>query len=204
MEKLTVILVRNAESEFEARDGRPPVLLGDCSNAAVAADFSVYINDHKGDEQGRDDGKLTLSVRVDPELTANGFEQAQTCMTALLEALGTSTTTSKRNIALFSAPLRTCTSTAVMVSCAGLSNYDEQLNFRMSTREAAVAPAAVPILIHDGLCNGDPQIERLAGWKCVVDAGLLHCAALPFNDARPVSYDVFLPLCSDLVASLFD
>jgi hypothetical protein len=182
MPQLTVILMRNAQSEDEELTGPPPPTL-DTSDASVDADFVQYIRDQAGDERGRDQGQHTLSVRVDPELTALGFEQAQTQMTHLIAALAASSSKA-RNIALFCAPLRTCASTAMMISCAHVPKYDEKLLWTLSSYDAAVAPSAIPIGVENGLANGDAQIARIAGYKCAVDAGLLHCAAHPFNDGR--------------------
>ncbi|GKY91374.1 hypothetical protein MPSEU_000109600 [Mayamaea pseudoterrestris] len=180
MPQLTVILVRNAESEDEASNNL------DCSDVSVEADFAAYIQDQAADERGRDQNQKTLSVRVDPELTEYGFEQAQNAMTLVVKALASNAISSQRKVAVFCAPLRTCAATALMLSCADVPNVPSNvLSFRLSTFDAATAPAAIPIVVLNGLCNGDAQIQRLAGYRCVVDAGLLHCAAHKFNDGRP-------------------
>lgn len=127
---------------------------------------------------------LRLAQKVDPPLSMNGHLQAAVVLTRFLKALVNKTPDdSVRKMAVFSAPFRSCTGTAIMMSCAGL-HAQTKLRWRYSTILAAESPTAIPIVVVNGLCNQAPEIDRLGGGKAVVNAGLLHCAAEPFNDAR--------------------
>lgn len=127
---------------------------------------------------------LRLAQKVDPPLSTTGHLQSAVVLTNFLKALVAETPTdSVRRLAAFSAPFRSCTGTALMMCCAGLHAQDK-LRWRYTTVSAAESPTAIPIIVVNGLCNQVPEISRLGGAKSVVNAGLLHCAAEPFNDGR--------------------
>jgi hypothetical protein len=183
MVQLTVILVREAENANEIRYGSDPALMRtELDEATVNDDLKAYIADQAGDEAGHDAGghHVTLSQRVDPELTEAGYVAAQEAMDRLLNALASE---NERSVALLSAPNRACTSTAMMVTCADVSERSD-LHWRWTTLNSATSPTAIPVVVHNGLCNADPHVQRMGGYRAVVEAGLMHCAALPWNDGR--------------------
>lgn len=184
MVQLSVFLIRDAETEAEVRAREfPAAAKKELDESTVNEDLDLYIVDQEGDEAGNapDGSRLTLTQRVDSELTPDGYESAQNALALFLKALAADE--SQRQIAFFSAPNRSCASTALMMSCADVSHYNN-LTWRLTTLEAASAPAALPIIVSNGLCNGDPQVTRMAGYKCVVEGGMMHCAAMSFNDGR--------------------
>lgn len=140
---------------------------------------------------------LRRHVRVDPPLTPRGYRQAQDVFTALIQGICDQTPAPARRgdgngdgvidplryMALFSAPLRACQGTAVMLSAAGLAAQDK-LTWRYTTVEAATNPSAVPVIAVNELCANQAEIIQCGGVATVVDAGLLHAAAAPWNDAR--------------------
>jgi len=183
MVKLSVLLVRCAETE---EDRLSPSQLVRVTDATVNAELKKYIANQADDEAGRySDGSRSLSARMDPPLTADrGFEQAQDCMTALLDALVIGQP--RRKIAFFTAPNKACAMSAFMMSCADIAHEDRNcLTWRLTTFDGATAPAAIPIVLSDGLCNADPDVMAFGGAKAAVDAGIFHCAGRPFNDGRP-------------------
>jgi hypothetical protein len=167
MPQLTVLLVRSGET---------------------AADVKAV---------SRDRGRLRLHERVDPTLTLQGYQQAQQVYAALITALcdqtpivsrrgdsdGDGVIDPLRNLACFTAPLRACQSTALLLSAAGMASQDK-LTWRYTTVEAATSPSAVPIITVNGLCASQAEIIECGGVDRVVNAGLLHTAAAPWNDAR--------------------
>jgi hypothetical protein len=171
MPQLTVLLVRSGET---------------------AADVNVDT-----DAVGRDRDRLRLHERVDPTLTLQGYQQAQQVYTALITALcdqtpiisrrgdsdGDGVIDPLRNLACFTAPLRACQSTALLLSAAGMASQDK-LTWRYTTVEAASSPSAVPIITVNDLCASQAEIIKCGGVTRVVNAGLLHTAAAPWNDAR--------------------
>jgi hypothetical protein len=182
MVQLTVILVREAENANEVRYGSDPALMGaELDEATVNDDLRAYIADQAGDEAGQDHGgRVTLSQRVDPELTEAGYAAAQDALDRLLTALSSE---NERSIALVSAPNRASASTAMMMTCADVSNRT-LFHWRWTTLDSATPPAAIPVVVHNGLCNADPHVQRMGGYRAVTEAGLMHCAALPWNDGR--------------------
>ena len=183
MVKLSVLLVRCAETE---EDRFSPSQLVRVTDATVNAELKKYIANQADDEAGRySDGSRSLSARMDPPLTPDrGFEQAQDCMTALLDALVIGQP--RRKIAFFTAPNKACVMSAFMMSCADIAHEDRNcLTWRLTTFDGATAPAAIPIVLSDSLCNADPDVMAFGGAKAAVDAGIFHCAGRPFNDGRP-------------------
>lgn len=126
--------------------------------------------------------RIRLCQRVDPFLTLQGFQQAQTTLTQLMLGLSNSTE-EERRMAAITAPTKACTGTGLMLTCAGLNHYTN-LRWQLATVPSLQAPCAVPIVVHNILCAAEPEIEKCGGHVPVVDAGLLHCAAAPWNDAR--------------------
>lgn len=183
MVKVTVLLVRDAETVMEARRRADPDFDEQLDDETVNDDLKAYISDQAGDEAGHgEDGTMTLSERVDPDLAdERAYEYAQNAMTDLMNALAKDG--NERKLAYFSAPNRSCAATALMMSCADIKNH-EHLTWRLSTFEGASAPASIPIVVSNGLCNAEPQAMRLGGYKATVEGGLMHCAAMPFNDGR--------------------
>jgi hypothetical protein len=178
MVKLTVLLIRCAETEEDCLSPGEIVRLKD---PTVNAELKAYINNQAADESGIVDGKRSLSARVDPPLTKAGYEQAQNGMTYLLDAI--SAGNPQRKVALFSAPNKSCAASAVMMSCADISKR-ESLTWALTTLETAKAPMAVPIVVSNGLCNSDPDVNKLGGYRAAMDAGIMHCAGLAYNDTR--------------------
>lgn len=141
--------------------------------------------------------QLRLHQKVDPPMTAQGYKQAQDTFLALVKGIcdqtpvpagrgdsdGDGVVDPLRNMACFSAPLKSCQSTALMLSAAGLASQDK-LTWRYTTVEAASSPSAVPVVTINDLCAAQPEIVKCGGVTAVVDAGLLHTAAAPWNDAR--------------------
>jgi hypothetical protein len=185
MVQLTVILVRDAEHSNDVRYGSDPALMSvELEESTVNDDLKAYIADQAGDEAGMSGGEhATLSQRVDPELTEAGYVMAQEVLERLLTALTLSSPDQERKIAFVSAPNRSCASTALMMTCADVSKRND-LHWRWTTLKGATAPAAIPVIVHNGLCNADPHVQRMGGYQAVADAGLMHCAALPWNDGR--------------------
>lgn len=137
--------------------------------------------------------RLRHSERVDPYLAFIGYQQAQYTLTSLLQGISDSTE-QERRIAAFTAPTKACVGTAMMLSCAGLNKYTN-MRWQLSTAKCLQAPCAVPVIVHNPLCTSEAEIERCGGYRPVVDAGLLHCAAEAWNDARqkcPMSHVVKL------------
>jgi hypothetical protein len=140
---------------------------------------------------------LRLHQKVDPPLTETGYKQAQETFLALVRGIcdqtpipagrgdgdGDGVIDPLRNLACFSAPLKSCQSTALMLSAAGLASQDK-LTWRYTTVEAASSPSAVPVVTVNDLCQQSPEIGKCGGVQAVVDAGLLHTAAAPWNDAK--------------------
>lgn len=182
MVKLTVILVRSGETDIEVRQKVNPDFDEGLDQAKVNDDLKIYIGNQVDDEAAYEDGRLLLSQRVDPALTTSAYEEAQDTLTHLLSALAADTEV-HRKVAFFSGPNRACAATAMMMSCADVSHY-ENLTWRLTTLESASAPASLPIVVSNGLCNGDPQVVRMGGYKAAIEGGLFHCAAMPFNDGR--------------------
>lgn len=211
MVRLTVFLVRDGETAAEVRARtlakeeeqnqgaivdptlqdddipKPPstILAEELSEDTVNDDLKSYISNQAGDK---------LTELVDPELTNEGYWQAQDMLATLMEILatsgGSSTTTGDeqeefqpRKIAFFTAPNQSCSATAFMMGCADISRYTN-LTWRLNTLEGASAPQAIPIVVSNGLCNNDPHVQRLGGYKATVEGGLMHCAAQKFNDGR--------------------
>jgi len=141
--------------------------------------------------------KWRLHQRLDPALTETGFRQAQQVFLALIQGICDQTPVPEdrgdsdddgvidplRNMACFSAPLQACQSTAIMLSAAGLASQDK-LTWRYTTVEAATSPSAVPVITCNELCRQVPEIQRCGGVHVVVEAGILHTAAAPWNDGR--------------------
>ncbi|GAX11614.1 hypothetical protein FisN_1Lh021 [Fistulifera solaris] len=126
--------------------------------------------------------RLRLSEYIDPFMTQKGYHTAQEAFTSLMAAISQSTT-EERRMACFSAPTKACTGTAYMVGCSNLNQYNN-LRWQLSTKKCLQAPCAIPIVVHNSLCTKDPKIDRCGGYQPVIDAGLLHCSASPWNDAR--------------------
>jgi len=204
MVQLTVLLIRDAETEAEVRWAKDPEAPERELDYDVNETLKKYINDQAGDEAGKAsaaDGEeeLTLSQRVDPELTEQGYIQAQEALTHVLQQVAGAVDENQngvidedeikaqdhheRKIAVFSAPNRSCAATALMLTCADVSYY-ENLTWRLSTLEAASAPAAIPVIVSNGLCNNDSHVIKLGGYKACVEGGMMHCAAMKFNDGR--------------------
>jgi len=205
MVKLTVILVRDGKTEAEVRASSGSVsqedLARELSEETVNDDLRKYISNQEHDANANASGggdssvqqQLTLSQKVDPALSEDGYWMAQETMTNLVGALSSSTPAGgrdegndqkeKRKIAFFTAPNRSCASTALMMTCADISRCDN-LTWRLTTLEAASAPAAIPCVVSNGLCNGDPHVVRMAGFRAATEGGLFHCAAMQFNDGR--------------------
>jgi hypothetical protein len=141
--------------------------------------------------------KLRKHQKVDPSLTTRGYRQAQDALTALVQGIcdqtpipssrgdsdGDGVIDPLRNMACFAAPLKSCQSTAMMLSTAGLEKQDK-LTWRYTTVEAATSPSAVPVLTVNGLCAQEEQIIKCGGVEMVTNAGLLHTSAAAWNDAR--------------------
>ena len=141
--------------------------------------------------------KLRFHQRVDPPLTAKGYRQAQDALRALVQGICDQTPNPPgrgdsdndgvidplRNMACFSAPLKSCQSTALMLSATGLDMQDK-LTWRYTTVDAAKSPSAIPVLTVNGLCAQQEEIIQCGGVDVVMDAGLLHTSAAPWNDAR--------------------
>jgi hypothetical protein len=142
-------------------------------------------------------GTLRRHQKVDPSLTTRGYRQSHHTLTALFQALCDQTPIPSdrgdsdddgvidplRNMACFAAPLKSCQSTAMMMSTAGLEQQDK-LTWRYTTVEAATSPSAIPVLTVNGLCAQEEEIQTCGGVEEVMNAGLLHAAAAPWNDAR--------------------
>jgi hypothetical protein len=144
-----------------------------------------------------DTGRLRHHQKVDPSLTYRGYRQAQDTLTALVQGICARTPIPPtrgdsdndgvidplRNMACFAAPLRSCQSTAMMMSTTGLEQQDK-LTWRYTTVEAAKSPSAVPVLTVNGLCSQEEEIKKCGGIEAVTNGGLLHTAAASWNDAR--------------------
>jgi hypothetical protein len=142
-------------------------------------------------------GNLRRHQKVDPSLTSRGYRQAQDTLTALVQGICDQTPIPPkrgdsdndgvidplRNMACFAAPLRSCQSTAMMMSTTSLEQQDK-LTWRYTTVEAATSPSAVPVLTVNGLCAQEEEIIKCGGIEAVTNAGLLHAAAAGWNDAR--------------------
>ncbi|GAX28981.1 hypothetical protein FisN_1Hh021 [Fistulifera solaris] len=126
--------------------------------------------------------RLRLSEYIDPFMTQKGYHTAQEAFTSLMAAISQSTA-EERRMACFSAPTKACTGTAYMIGCSNLNQYNN-LRWQLSTKKCLQAPCAIPIVVHNSLCTKDPKIDRCGGDQPVIDAGLLHCSASPWNDAR--------------------
>ena len=192
MVKLTVILVRSGETEAEAFDASKEIY--DPEGDAVVEyneeeDATTGDDDHhpESSETQQDftttsntEPRLRLCQRIDPTLTLTGFQQAQDSMTHILQALADSTP-KERRLSAITAPTKACTGTSLMLTCA--VGHDN-LRWQLATVSSLEAPCAVPIVVHNILCTAEPELERCGGHGPVVDAGLLHCAAASWNDAR--------------------
>lgn len=140
---------------------------------------------------------LRLHEMLDPPLTLKGYQQAQETFSALVQGLcdqtpvpvgrgdsdGDGVIDPLRNLACFSAPFRACQSTALLLSAANLGSQDK-LTWRYTTVEAATSPSAVPVLTVNELAAAGSEITKCGGIQAVVDAGLLHAAAAPWNDTK--------------------
>jgi hypothetical protein len=135
-----------------------------------------------GDDYDERPRRLRLSEYIDPFMTQKGYHTAQEAFTSLMAAISQSTT-EERRMACFSAPTKACTGTAYMIGCSNLNQYNN-LRWQLSTKKCLQAPCAIPIVVHNSLCTKDPKIDRCGGDQPVIDAGLLHCSASPWNDAR--------------------
>jgi len=212
MVRLTVVLVRDGMTKAEVRlaSGEVPMeqLRAELADDTANDDLKWYHENQQADERGdgpvdEDSGiqKPTLSQLVDPELTDDGYWQAQEALAKVVAAMaggedGAAAAEEmteeererkqkrKRKLAFFTAPNRSCAATAAMMTCADVSRYGDSLVWRLTTLEGASAPASIPVVVSNGLCNGDPHVKRMAGYKAVVSGGLMHCAAAPFNDGR--------------------
>jgi hypothetical protein len=174
MPQLTVFFVRNGESLDEVEEG------------------------------------LRLNQRIDPPLTFNGYKQAQDTYTALFKTLCDKTPIPPdrcdsdddgvidplRNLACFSAPLRSCQATVLMMTTAGLAQQDK-LTWRYTTLDAARTPSAVPVITVNDLCRQQPEIQQCGGVDTVIDAGLLHTAAREWN-VSTTSKSPFAKVSSDM------
>jgi hypothetical protein len=141
--------------------------------------------------------ELRFHQKVDPSLTAKGYRQAQDALRALVQGIcdqtpippgrgdsdGDGVIDPLRNMACFSAPLKGCQSTALMLSATGLDKQDK-LTWRYTTVDAAKSPSAIPVLTVNGLCAQQGEIIKCGGVDVVMDAGLMHTSAAPWNDAR--------------------
>jgi hypothetical protein len=141
--------------------------------------------------------KLRFHQKVDPPLTAKGYRQAQSVLRALVQGICDQTPTPPgrgdsdndgvidplRNMACFSAPLKSCQSTALMLSATGLDLQDK-LTWRYTTVDAVKSPSAIPVLTVNELCAQQEEIIQCGGVDVVMDAGLLHTSAATWNDAR--------------------
>ncbi len=114
MVKLTVILLRHGEGEDESLNDEEAKRESDIAQATEQGDAPPSPFKKK---------QLVLSERLDPPLSYTGFTQARTAARALLGAL--TGETEARKMALFSAPLRSCTATALMISSGGASVLSE-------------------------------------------------------------------------------
>jgi hypothetical protein len=142
-------------------------------------------------------GKLRYHQKFDPPLTAKGYREAQDALRALVQGICDQTPIPPgrgdsdndgvidplRNMACFSAPLKGCQSTAIMLSATGLDKQDK-LTWRYTTVDAAKSPSAIPVLTVNELCAQQEEIVKCGGVDVVMDAGLLHTSAAPWNDAR--------------------
>jgi len=190
MPKVTVVLIRHGETEAEALKVQEDTAMAEYEkdleeyNVAVAA---------KGDNDEEEEQlkppskpkikKLALSQRLDPMLSEKGHFQSGATMKHLLTTL----VEQDRRVAFFSAPLRSCTSTAMMMSVAGVSHaVAEQgtLRWGLTTVDTNLPPAAIPVVIQNGLCNDTIEIKKMGGDTAVINGGLLHCAAETWNDGR--------------------
>ena len=127
-------------------------------------------------------GRLRLCQRVDPYMTTTGYTQAHQAWTHLLQGLSASTT-HERRLAALTAPTKAATGTALLLSTANLTQYTN-LRWQLATVAALQAPFAVPVVIDNLLAAAEPEIVQCGGYQAVVQAGLWHCAAAPWNDAR--------------------
>jgi hypothetical protein len=175
MVKLTVILLRHGESESECLNDEEAKRESDIARANAKGDAPPSPFKKK---------KLVLSERLDPPLSYMGFVQARCAAKALLGAL--TDETDARKMALFAAPTRSCTATALMISSGGVSVLSEKgkLKWGVTTMATNSPPAAIPCVIQNGLCNGTPEIKKLGGDQAVIAAGLLHCAAEKYNSSK--------------------
>jgi hypothetical protein len=175
MVKLTVILLRHGESESECLNDEEAKRASEIELATQRGDAPPSPFKKK---------KLVLWERLDPQLSYTGFTQARSAAKALLGAL--TEETEARKMALFAAPLRSCTATALMISSGGVSVLSEKgkLKWGLTTMTTNSPPAAIPCVIQNGLCNGAPEIKKLGGDQAVIAAGLLHCAAEKYNNSK--------------------
>ena len=119
-----------------------------------------------------------LSRLLDPALTFEGYIQSETALRAMAQAFRQQGVT--RNLALFSSPLQSCTCSAAMIASAGFEPQ-EWSEWIMTTRETAMAPTAIPIIVSNGLADCTPEIRKCGGYQVVLDAGLLACTAAFWN-----------------------
>jgi hypothetical protein len=178
MVKLTVLLIRHGEAEDEALK----------AEEERAEDIAAAAAEKAGEDEAEPPSpvtkkKLGLAQRLDPALSHIGFMQAGSVAKFLLAALTEETET--RKMALFSAPLKSCTATSLMVSTGGVSVLSEKgkIKWGVTMVETNSPPTAIPCVVQNGLCNGTPEVKKLGGDHAVIAAGLFHCAAASYNNA---------------------
>jgi hypothetical protein len=121
-----------------------------------------------------------ISSKIDPELTVEGFRQAEGAFRAIAKVFDT--TNDIRKFGYFSAPFKRCVSSAMMISVAGFEPK-EWSNWGLTTPETAGAPTGIPIVVMDGLADCNEQVTQLGGLEPTLKAGLLLCAAQSWNKA---------------------
>jgi hypothetical protein len=142
--------------------------------------------------------QLRLHQQIDPPLSDHGYPHAQSTFLQLVSRICDNTPEPAdrgdanhdgvidplRFLSCFTAPLKSCTGTAVLLSAAGLARQDK-ITWRYTTVPTATSPAAVPVIVDNELARGVPSIQQAGGVDTVVAAGLLHTAAADWNDAHP-------------------
>ena len=163
MPKLTVVLIRHGE---DLHDVQPP------PNKALAPLHQFYQPTL---------GVLTeIMKHLDPPCTNRGYQQAEEALRHLADAFRSTSDT--RKLALYAAPYQRCVQSALMIAQAGFEPEDWSV-WGLTTPDTQSAPTAIPIVVCNGLADCTTEIFQLGGIQPVTDAGLLLCAACPWNKA---------------------